>query len=1221
MAEVIIRVFNAINPEGGEGVGYTDLDVDLTNPNIKLDISALESETIGEVFALGSQAFTLPGTPTNNEFFSYSDEVSSSTAYLAFKKVFRAQILLDGNRISDGFLYFDSTITNNRGEQMYNCTFSDSVPSLTDIFGELKLSDLDWSDYDHPYNLTNVTASWDGDLFGGDIIYPTINYGFNPEYSPTYDFNYSGVNSIFDDENASLPYLQFKPAVRIPTIVDKIFSSVDFNYTSSFFTDEVFNVSGITCDDLYLLTTPNDKLGVSDVTPQFVELSMSGSQSFPSTDQTFNWFTLEDYYGSDLELNEGLVDTEVNDPLDLYDPVTGIITAPFNGEYQLQITFNNDWSSGTPPGFTSQIREGVLAIIVNDQFIIPYTETYQDFIFSPTTTNFNLNRTLNLNAGDEIKIRIRTNQRTFNNGNVATDWNVSGFNLKLINNTYVPDITFMGDQFGDIKVVDFLKGLQEQFNLLFFTDKDSSNLIQIETYNSWINQGNLIDWTDKVDYSQKWKITHPSADNEKVLNFTNKEDENDFPLTAQRNFYGQEFGSFKYFSDSDYTEGEKVIGDKVFAPTVVEPIKNSPVQGQPMAIPHIYKVDEEDGNVPFEFLPRLLFNLGKKEVIDEFNNPVEYKLSDENGQIVTTTYYLQTSPTTTLVNALPKFDLNFGNQLFTWPIDPVFAYGHFTDNTSVNIFWANYINQIYRPEARKIELNIAFKPTDLFDFNLNDTIFIAGQEYLIDNISGFDAIKPQSTQVTLIKKLAPTSYNLVYSLGGNISGDYPDVISGGDFNGVEYYFSASGDNVTPKALATGVNLSSSLIPRNVVESNGYEFNLSGSILRNINRIKGTSMDKTPINYRVGNQSYDYNTSGDNLVTGTYNVVGSNSTGVQVTGKNNVVGTSTKNLTVVGQDNVVGEQTIKSIVVASGSNIGSFNENIYNLGLDYLEISGSQTKDVLVFGSDTLPGVTKPQIFNLQNVSSVGIMNNKRITLTSKSGSQQLYLLNNEDINVENVDRTVLINNKAVDAEGGGNTSTHQTLINNRGFKLPQTKYGNVFINNQKSGSVSETDVFEMSGSNYSTFIGHTPDINPDKFDNDYTVDSYNNSTVLGKTQILGSEYAGFNKISLDQGSNYQIGEYENVILASHNKDASGAITLTLPDISSNEMDGRKIQIKVDNSVNATFTCNVDGFGSQTIDGNLLLTLDTSYQWIEVIAISGKWYILGCCTYTVPVKKK
>ena len=70
--QVILR---ATNDSGAK----FDLEV-IDSPDFLLDISAIEIGTIGTVFGISSQTFTLPGTDTNNQFFNNVFDLGTTPA-------------------------------------------------------------------------------------------------------------------------------------------------------------------------------------------------------------------------------------------------------------------------------------------------------------------------------------------------------------------------------------------------------------------------------------------------------------------------------------------------------------------------------------------------------------------------------------------------------------------------------------------------------------------------------------------------------------------------------------------------------------------------------------------------------------------------------------------------------------------------------------------------------------------------------------------------------------------------------------------------------------------------------------------------------------------------------------------------------------------------------------------------------------------------------------
>jgi hypothetical protein len=123
-----------------------------------------------------------------------------------------------------------------------------------------------------------------------------------------------------------------------------------------------------------------------------------------------------------------------------------------------------------------------------------------------------------------------------------------------------------------LKALDFLQGLIEKFNLVVEPVPNSRNLIRIEPYQDWINAGVSKDWTDKVDRSNRFEITHPITEQPRTIIFSD-EDDNDILNEYTLETKGTTYGSYTFTSDSDLAEGERRIG-KVFAATPVTGIPN-----------------------------------------------------------------------------------------------------------------------------------------------------------------------------------------------------------------------------------------------------------------------------------------------------------------------------------------------------------------------------------------------------------------------------------------------------------------------------------------------------------------------------------------------------------------------------------------------------------------------------------------------------------------------
>ena len=80
-------ILRATKPKKGSQSETIDLDI-LDAEEIKLEISAIESGAIGDTFGVSSQAFMLPATNINQDFFGNIDNLSVSNEQ-AFIKMFK----------------------------------------------------------------------------------------------------------------------------------------------------------------------------------------------------------------------------------------------------------------------------------------------------------------------------------------------------------------------------------------------------------------------------------------------------------------------------------------------------------------------------------------------------------------------------------------------------------------------------------------------------------------------------------------------------------------------------------------------------------------------------------------------------------------------------------------------------------------------------------------------------------------------------------------------------------------------------------------------------------------------------------------------------------------------------------------------------------------------------------------------------------------------------
>ena len=710
-----------------------DLDV-FDDVEFRLDISAIESGEIGEVFGVSSQNLELPPTQNNNNFFGNLYDLGTTPA-VTFIKTTPCQVLQDGQEVFSGIIYLDSVVTDNQGDIVYNAVVANETVDFKYLIQDLTFGDLDFSTYEHDYNITNVTSSWSENLFSGDIVYPLAEYGADEnDVTSASLLKNGGQPNTFTNGSSPLLTIDFKPAIRVKAILDTIFDALPYTYTSSLIESDYFN-------SIYTLITRDETRGGAFTDP--VEQNF---KAYHNTTQTIS-------NGSTNVLVE--FNSEVYDNAGNWSTINDEFRAGADGTYCFSTALNVETTS--TPIFLGAPRTIELELFVNG---VPAGIPVAFFsLKGKTSDTIQANWTsVTLNTSDAVTLRISY---------LDDDIGVSGIRVKagLYNNfiqcycspqAQVGGTVDMGLLFNpEDKVIDFINGIIQKFNLVIEPIPGDRNVLAIETFNDWVDAGTIVDWTDKVDYNEKWEIRHPLQDQPRLLKFSDVEDE-DSVNTYHTSTTGKIYGEFLYDpSESDLADGEKTIGT-FFAPT---PMKYIPGTTD-FIVPQIYKNDNGSKS-RLAFKPRLFHYLG-------LYSGSQLTGVDENGALSGGEFYMANTIGDTVVSssvypvfhhndALPSDqpttrDLHFGNVMSPghWSYHQAYVNAK-AKRTSYYEYWSFYVNELYDLDSRKVTLNVYLKPSEIEGIRLNDKIHIDGHYYRIDKISGANITRPDSVSVTLIK--------------------------------------------------------------------------------------------------------------------------------------------------------------------------------------------------------------------------------------------------------------------------------------------------------------------------------------------------------------------------------------------------------------------------------------------------------------------------------------
>ena len=881
-----------------------DLDI-IQSSDILLDISAIESTEIGKVFGVSSQEFALPGTEKNQQFFGYLDNLGT-TPGIGLTKTLPCQVLYNGAEVFTGKLYVNNIITDQHGDTIYNVVVVNETVDFKYNVQNLYLGDLDWSQYNHTLTYTNISSSFNDNLFSGDIVYPLVNYGFDAKDPLATEMSAGGGNKQFDNKDFPLRVTDFKPAIKAKAVIDKIFETTNYTYSSSFFDSAYF-------DSLYILSTQDDKNGYTFVNPVSQSILAQNSSGQPFA----NIVDHKVVFGNEVYDNSGNWDPSSNSRY----------TAFVSGSYTFYTTLGY-----TTNGTASAAGPDLLEIYFLKNGTVDIGSTTINIKGKRSGTVYCGPVVANLNPTDYVEVWVRREHLGSNTLEI-----VAGNRSKIQvegPGSPIGGTVNVGKIFDPkAKVLDVLNGFIQQFNLVVEPIVGSRNVLRIEPFNTWIDNGSVVDWTDKVDRGTKFEITHPLQSQPKKLIFSNQED-TDVLNKYTKDKFDKTYGEYIYESDSDLADGERQIGT-FFAATPLKGINGAPM----MVMPILAQKESSEAETPFKFKPRLLHKIG---MVDADNllrgyNPTSgaysygtYYIKDDAGVSQPWDQYMLFHHLSSLpADFDTTLDLHFGNTNH-WSYHQN-EFNAKTKNSAFFTYWSFYVNELYDVDARLLTCNVYLNPVEIQSIKLNDKVFIDGHYYRINKISGANLLNPASVKVELLKTLPRKLYyprrRIIDTYTGEPVYDVYADWSTQNFGGVIEY----------KDYETGEVFTSSIDLGKVAPKDNFTLYGENVIWNTV----GASTPEFVATSIRGNNDVD--TSVDKAyVTGDNNTVKAAVNKVSVLGNNNIVSEYNEFVSIDGSNNILSTEVSNvSLTNANNTAIAPNSSELTLLNVNGTEVTGSK----------------------------------------------------------------------------------------------------------------------------------------------------------------------------------------------------------------------------------------------------------------------------------------
>lgn len=431
--------------------GYLDL---FSDESISVDFNLADLRDPAAIFSPISKSFSVPATDINNQFFKHYYDVSISGGFNAYAKQDVTLFSDDLIMISGYLQLLDVSIENTMAKQYQVLVAGENARFARNI-GEKEISELDLESYVHTFNYENITDSWNGGLYGGDIVYVPV------------DTRVFASDTLFSPQQAATPLREtdFYPAIKATIIFEQILTEAGYTientgiFANAKFTDMLllgYNKEGL----VPLEESFNSRLA---------QVYSSASLSIPELTTTAP---------SIIQFN-----TEVYDNGNNYNTGTYRYSLPIIGEYK----FNVQGVISSPTGnFMYQVVMYLGNTAIQSKDVITGSAFSIDFVHffgnlaASTLVSFRIG---GIDSGGTLASSCQMTVISAPDTPTGMDVDPSMFLPKM-------------------KQKDFIAGIGKMFNLVFVPSKDIPNMISIYAYDNWISLGAIRNWQEIVNISE-----------------------------------------------------------------------------------------------------------------------------------------------------------------------------------------------------------------------------------------------------------------------------------------------------------------------------------------------------------------------------------------------------------------------------------------------------------------------------------------------------------------------------------------------------------------------------------------------------------------------------------------------------------------------------------------------------------------------------------------------
>ena len=712
-----------------------------------------------------SKTITLTGSKNNNNLLNHYYDVNIVEGTFNINALTTCAVIQDGIPIMEDCSMqltgvVKTQVTDGYEEQVtYEVLIKDSKADFFTAIANKELTDIDFSDLNHPYDAFNVVARFPN----------TVVQGFK------YFLPGSG-DAVYNTQ-------EFKPAIFAKSYFDRIFQDAGFTYDWPTMAYDRFEK---------LLIPYNggpDNFDYADYlvkAEKTVATTINGANNWAGF-SNIAFIATTQSAATKINITAW---TELEDPQNIFNPITGVYSTPFiissanaqSYDYSVTMTYTLNLvntSGGTLYGSASGSAANVyykpaIGVSAGTQPIIfsnLYTNTLpiatllgvpnaiQCPLTIPNGTTALLTQTVQttiplsynlLNNLQSATIGLNVSQQYATIGNAASvrNWRKTSPSgvapasgqiviqavISSILITIVPSSTVyaIGGTIDvndyvpkKIKQSDFIKGIFNMYNIYAQVDSTQPNKLLLQSRDDFYDAGAEVDWTAKLAKDQEQNLSFlPELTSKKIiLTYTaDKDNPNTTYTNATSNIYGQAEVIF----DNEYVK-EVTTKAVLFSPTpVIKTIFGAFVPMLAGAAPETnirILYDKTTAGQPLATCGQFyIYDYGSVGQINQTSYPLVGHFDD---------------PLT------PTFDINFAicDYYYYQPTS-------LTENNLYNRYWRRTMGQINNGKMLTAMFNL--KEPDIQALKLNDKIRIDNSWWNINKVIDYDANANKLTKVELI---------------------------------------------------------------------------------------------------------------------------------------------------------------------------------------------------------------------------------------------------------------------------------------------------------------------------------------------------------------------------------------------------------------------------------------------------------------------------------------